>query len=51
MEKELTLADLKADDIVTVVLKENTQEAETVTLGMGGFGGPGGGGGRQPQQQ
>lgn len=31
------LTDLKADDIITVTLKEGTQEAESITLG--GFGG------------
>ncbi|WP_138754708.1 hypothetical protein [Paenibacillus sinopodophylli] len=49
VEKEVTLADLKADDILSVMLKDDTQEAESITIRTGGFGG-GGGGGRQPQQ-
>lgn len=47
VEKEITLADLKADDIISVMLKDDTQEAESITLRTGGFGG----GGRQLQQQ
>ncbi|MNR60110.1 hypothetical protein D3C85_1815200 [compost metagenome] len=47
VEKEVTLADLKADDILSVMLKDDTQEAESITIRTGGFGG----GGRQPQQQ
>lgn len=47
VEKEIALADLKADDILSVMLKDDTQEAETITLRTGGFGG---GGGRQQQQ-
>ncbi|MEV5027548.1 hypothetical protein [Paenibacillus sp. LPE1-1-1.1] len=50
-ETEMTLADLKADDILSVMLKDDTQEAESITIRTGGFGGGGGGGGRQPQQQ
>ncbi|MDQ8733135.1 hypothetical protein [Paenibacillus sp. LHD-38] len=49
VETEVTLADLKADDILSVMLKDDTQEAESITIRTGGFGG--GGGGRQPQQQ
>lgn len=49
VEKEITLADLKTDDILSVMLKDDTQEAETITYRTGDFGG--GGGGRQPQQQ
>ncbi|MFD0671163.1 hypothetical protein [Cohnella sp. GCM10027633] len=48
-ETELTIADLKADDIVNIALTDGTQEAATITIGMGGFGGGagfGGGGGR-----
>lgn len=53
VEKELTLADLKTDDILSVMLKEGTQDADTITLSVGGFGsgGFGGAGGRQWQQQ
>lgn len=43
VEKEITLADLKADDILSVMLKDDTQEAETITLRIGGYGGGGGG--------
>lgn len=50
-ETEMTLADLKADDILSVMLKDDTQEAESITIRTSGFGGGGGGGGRQPQQQ
>ncbi|MCK9862306.1 hypothetical protein [Paenibacillus sp. ATY16] len=47
-ETDKTLADLKADDIITVQLKDDTQEAESIRLG--GFGGGGfGGGGRGGQ--
>ncbi|MGM0881998.1 MAG: hypothetical protein ACQEXQ_13295 [Bacillota bacterium] len=49
VEKEITLANLKTDDILSVMLKDDTQEAESITLSTGGFGG--GGGGRQPKQQ
>ena len=38
-ETELTLVDLKADDIVSIDLTDGTQEAATITIGMGGFGG------------
>ncbi|ACT03506.1 proline-rich domain-containing protein [Paenibacillus sp. JDR-2] len=49
-ETDKTLADLKADDIITVQLKDDTQEAESIRLG--GFGGGGfGGGGRGGQFQ
>ncbi|HTG71897.1 MAG TPA: hypothetical protein VL921_21770 [Candidatus Udaeobacter sp.] len=48
VEKEAALADLKADDILSVMLKDDTQEAESITIRTGGFGG---GGGRPPQQQ
>lgn len=41
-ETELALADLKADDIVTIDLMDGTQEADTITLGTSGFGGRGG---------
>lgn len=43
-ETEIALADLKAEDIITVTLKEGTQEAESIRIG-GGFGGGGFGGG------
>jgi hypothetical protein len=43
-ETDKTLADLKADDIITVQLKDDTQEAESIRIG--GFGGGFGGGGR-----
>jgi hypothetical protein len=49
-DTELTLADLKTDDIVSVDLQDGTQEAVTITLGMGG-GGFGGGGGQRGQGQ
>ncbi|MCM3629322.1 hypothetical protein M3194_18405 [Paenibacillus glycanilyticus] len=45
-ETDKTLADLKADDIITVQLKDDTQEAESIRLGGFGGGGFGGGGGR-----
>jgi hypothetical protein len=45
-ETDKTLADLKADDIITVQLKDDTQEAESIRLGGFGSGGFGGGGGR-----
>ncbi|GLX65962.1 hypothetical protein MU1_03060 [Paenibacillus glycanilyticus] len=51
-ETDKTLADLKADDIITVQLKDDTQEAESIRLGGfggGGFGGGGGGRGGQFQ--
>lgn len=48
--KEIALSDLKADDVLTIWLKEGTQEAETIRVG--GFGGGRGGrGARQGQQQ
>lgn len=46
VEKEVALADLKADDILSINLKDDTMEAESITLRAGG-GGFGGGGGRQ----
>lgn len=42
--KELALSDLKADDVLTIWLKEGTQEAATIRVG--GFGGGFGGGNR-----
>lgn len=45
IETTLTIVDLKADDIVSIDLSDGTQEAATITLGMGGFGMGGGGGG------
>lgn len=51
-ETEIALSDLKADDIVSVMLKDDTQVAESITIRTGGFGfGGGGGGGRQPNGQ
>ncbi|WP_256761122.1 hypothetical protein [Cohnella sp. WQ 127256] len=53
-ETVLTIADLKADDIVSVDLADDTQNAVTITLSEGGsFGGMGGGmgGGRQGKGQ
>ncbi|CAM4321256.1 hypothetical protein FHS16_000819 [Paenibacillus endophyticus] len=47
VETEVALADLKADDILSVMLKDDTQEAESITIRTSGFGG----GGRQPQQE
>ncbi|OMF22195.1 hypothetical protein BK133_26890 [Paenibacillus sp. FSL H8-0548] len=49
VEKAIALADLKTDDILSVMLVDGTQQAESITITTGGFGG--GGGGRQPQQQ
>lgn len=53
VEKEIALADLKADDILSIMLTDDTQIAESITVRTGGFGGFGGGagGGRQPRQQ
>ncbi|GGG63776.1 hypothetical protein [Paenibacillus radicis (ex Gao et al. 2016)] len=48
-ETEQSLSDLKADDVITVTLKEGTQEAESIRLG--GFGGGGMMGGGRPQGQ
>ncbi|CAI6054287.1 hypothetical protein [Cohnella sp. JJ-181] len=48
-ETEIALGDLKADDVITVTLKEGTQEAESIRLG--GFGGGGFGGMRGGQGQ
>ncbi|MFF2091777.1 hypothetical protein [Paenibacillus sp. NPDC058174] len=51
-ETEQSLSDLKADDVITVTLKEGTQEAETIRIGgFGGFGGGGMMGGGRPQGQ
>lgn len=50
VEKEAALADLKSDDILSVMLKDDTQVAESVTIRTGGFGG-GRGGGRLPQEE
>ena len=51
-ETELTLADLKADDIVSVDLEDGSRNAASITLNEGGFGGIGGmGGGRGGWQQ
>ncbi|WP_042165608.1 hypothetical protein [Paenibacillus gorillae] len=51
-ETEQSLSDLKADDVITVTLKEGTQEAESIRLGgFGGFGGGGNMGGSRPQGQ
>ncbi|QMV41180.1 hypothetical protein [Cohnella cholangitidis] len=51
-ETELTAAELKADDIVSVDLEDNTQNAVTITISEGGFGGMGGmGGGPRGQRQ
>jgi hypothetical protein len=50
VEKEVALADLKADDILSIMLKDDTQVAETITIRTGGFGG-GRGGGRVPAQE
>ncbi|WP_239618551.1 hypothetical protein [Cohnella mopanensis] len=51
-ETALTAADLKADDIVSVDLEDNTQNAVTITISEGGgFGGMGGGQRGQRQQQ
>jgi len=53
VEKEIALTDLKADDILSIMLTDDTQIAESITVRTGGFGGFGGGagGGRQPRQQ
>ncbi|QJD84457.1 hypothetical protein [Cohnella herbarum] len=51
-ETEITLADLKADDVLSVDLEDGTQNAVTITLSEGGgFGGMGGGGRRGQNQQ
>jgi hypothetical protein len=49
VEKEIALANLKADDILSIMLTDDTQVAESITVRTGGFGG--GAGGRQPRQQ
>jgi hypothetical protein len=51
VEKAVALADLKADDILSINLKDDTMEAESITLrtGAGGFGG--GGGRQRPNDQ
>lgn len=51
VEKKVALADLKADDILSVMLKDDTQEAESITIRTGGFGDMGGGPPRQQDQQ
>lgn len=53
IETELSIADLQADEIVTVDLQDDTQEALTITVGNGGMGmGMGGGmAGRRGQAQ
>ncbi|WP_217596682.1 hypothetical protein [Cohnella sp. GbtcB17] len=48
-ETEIAIGDLKADDVITVTLREGTQEAESIRLG--GFGGGFGGGMRGGQGQ
>ncbi|SFB20910.1 hypothetical protein SAMN05216312_104452 [Cohnella sp. OV330] len=52
-ETEIAIGDLKADDVITVTLKEGTQEAESIRLGGigGGFGGGMRGGQGQGQGQ
>jgi len=50
-ETELTLSDLKADDIVSVDLGDDSSTAATITLNEGGFGDMGGGGGRRNRPQ
>lgn len=51
-ETELTAAELKADDIVSVDLEDNTRNAVTITVSEGGFGGMGGmGNGPRGQRQ
>ncbi|WP_150265133.1 hypothetical protein [Paenibacillus tepidiphilus] len=47
-ETEISLSDLKADDIIQYTLKEGTTEAESITLSTGGFGGGQGFGGGAP---
>ncbi|WP_187355156.1 hypothetical protein ['Paenibacillus yunnanensis' Narsing Rao et al. 2020] len=47
-ETEISLSDLKADDIIQYTLKEGTAEAESITLSTGGFGGGQGFGGGAP---
>ncbi|MDQ0115285.1 hypothetical protein [Paenibacillus harenae] len=49
VEKTVTLADLKADDILSINLKDDTLEAESITIRTGGFGG--GGGRQRPNEQ
>ncbi|MNN17634.1 hypothetical protein D3C81_1308280 [compost metagenome] len=43
-ETAVSLADLKADDVIQYTLKTDTTTAEKITLGAGGFGGGGRGG-------
>ncbi|WP_054938892.1 hypothetical protein [Paenibacillus ihuae] len=43
-ETVISLADLKAEDIIQYTLKTDTTNAEQITLGAGGFGGGGRGG-------
>jgi hypothetical protein len=50
-ETEITALDLKADDIVSIDLKDDTQEAVTISLGNGGMGGARGQGGVRGQNQ
>jgi hypothetical protein len=45
-ETPIALADLKADDILSITLVKGTQDADTISLGNGGFGG-----GRRGQNQ
>ncbi|MNC33382.1 hypothetical protein D3C75_817720 [compost metagenome] len=51
-ETAVSLADLKADDVIQYTLKTDTTTAEKITLGAGGFegggrgGSPGGGNGQ-----
>lgn len=51
VEKAVALADLKVDDILSINLKDDTLEAESITLRTGGFGGGGGGWQRPDGQQ
>lgn len=47
-ETEISLSDLKADDIITYTLVEGSEDqVATISVGMGGFGGRGGGMGGQ----
>ncbi|CAH1224375.1 hypothetical protein PAECIP111892_05486 [Paenibacillus auburnensis] len=45
-ETVISLADLKADDVIQYTLKTDTTNAEKITLGAGGFGGGGNGQGK-----
>jgi hypothetical protein len=47
-ESKLQITDLKAGDILSINLKDGSQEATSITLNAGGFGGRAGRGGSSP---